>query len=297
MTPALAVFLKAPRLGTVKTRLAAEIGDAARAPALPGHGGRTLAAAREAGLEPTIWFTPADAGIEMRAWLGDEWDLRPQASGDLGARLAAAERAVESGPRLDGHRRRLSRLDAALLRDAVTFVARGEIVLGPEPRTAGYYLIGGRTPLPDVFTAIPWSTARGPRGDPRATDARRRCLARAADAARCGYRGGRARRRTLDLIPGRGPYWPTRSHVCLEFVDGLESRRARRPAVECLAGRRTARELTEWTLVFSFRAAEPDSGPSGRPIRSSSSSKAALFAQAERIPDDALTALLAEQLQ
>ena len=81
MTPALAVFLKAPRLGTVKTRLAAEVGPRHALRLYRVMASRTLAMAREAGLDPTIWFTPADAGIEMRAWLGDEWDLRPQSSG------------------------------------------------------------------------------------------------------------------------------------------------------------------------------------------------------------------------
>ncbi len=157
MTPALAVFLKAPRLGTVKTRLAAEVGPRHALRLYRVMASRTLAMAREAGLDPTIWFTPADAGIEMRAWLGDEWDLRPQSSGDLGARLAAAERAVDRGCGWMAIGADCPRLDAALLRDAVTFVARDEIVLGPS-EDGGYYLIGGRTPLPPVFTAIPWST-------------------------------------------------------------------------------------------------------------------------------------------
>lgn len=55
----------------------------------------------------------------------------------------------------------------------------------------------------------------------------------------------------------------------------------------------------QWSLVFSFRADGAD-GPGRRPIWAtyplSSSSKAALFAQAERLPDDALTALLAEHV-
>lgn len=52
-----------------------------------------------------------------------------------------------------------------------------------------------------------------------------------------------------------------------------------------------------WNLVFSFRPAEvgPRSVWAIYPL--SSSSKAALFAQAEKITNDALTALLAEQLQ
>jgi uncharacterized protein len=120
---------------------------------------RTLAAAGEAGLAVTVWFAPSDAGPEMRYWLGDDCDLRPQASGDRGVRLAAAARAAEA------HRPWLALvgdcpgIGAALLREAATIVDRGDVVIGPAP-DGGYYLIGGMPPLPDVFTAMPWGSDR-----------------------------------------------------------------------------------------------------------------------------------------
>jgi hypothetical protein len=52
-----------------------------------------------------------------------------------------------------------------------------------------------------------------------------------------------------------------------------------------------------WNLVFAFRSAEPGQRSIWATYPLSSASKAALFAQAERIPDDAITALLAERLQ
>jgi uncharacterized protein len=159
MTPALAVFLKAPRAGTVKTRLAAEIGErqALRLYRVLAH--RTLAQVRLAGLEATVWFTPSDAATEMRRWLGEGWDLRPQASGDLGTRLAAASHAVPPGRGWLAVGADCPRLDAVLLREAAAVVARDQIVLGPS-RDGGYYLLGGPTPLPDLFSAMPWSTNR-----------------------------------------------------------------------------------------------------------------------------------------
>jgi uncharacterized protein len=158
MIPALAVFLKAPRTGAVKTRLAAQIGDRQALRLYRLMAGRALAAAREAGLDTTIWFTPADAAAEMRFWLGDGWKLAPQASGDLGARLAAAEHSIERGRGWLAIGADCPGLDAPLLRVAATVVARDEIVLGPT-YDGGYYLIGGRTPLPAVFDGIPWSTS------------------------------------------------------------------------------------------------------------------------------------------
>lgn len=159
MTPALAIFLKAPRLGTVKTRLAAEIGDRQALRLYRLMADRTLTAARDAGLEATVWFTPADAALEMRFWLGECWELRPQASGDLGARLAAAGQSVAPGRGWLAIGADCPALDAELLRVAGAIVVQGEIALGPTA-DGGYYLIGGRAPLPALFDAMPWSTSR-----------------------------------------------------------------------------------------------------------------------------------------
>ncbi len=158
LTPLVAVFLKAPRLGTVKTRLAAEIGDRRALRLYRVMTARVLGAVREAGLDATIWFTPADAITEMSFWLGEEWDLRAQAPGDLGARLAAAAKAMAPGRGWMAIGADCPGLSAELLRSAAEIIEAGRIALGPT-FDGGYYLIGGPTPLPDIFSAIPWSTS------------------------------------------------------------------------------------------------------------------------------------------
>jgi uncharacterized protein len=120
---------------------------------------RTLAAAREAGLDVTVWFTPGDAGPEMRYWLGESCDMRPQASGHLGARLAAAARSADVDRPWLALLGECPGIDATLLRKAAEIAERGDLVLGPTD-DGGYYLIGGVPPLPDVFTAMPWSSDR-----------------------------------------------------------------------------------------------------------------------------------------
>ena len=52
-----------------------------------------------------------------------------------------------------------------------------------------------------------------------------------------------------------------------------------------------------WNLVFSFRPTDVGHRSIWATYPLSSSSKAALFAQAEQLSDDALTAFLAEHLQ
>jgi hypothetical protein len=53
----------------------------------------------------------------------------------------------------------------------------------------------------------------------------------------------------------------------------------------------------QWNLVFSFRPTDPGQRSLWVTYPLSSASRSALFAQAAQIPDDALTALLAEHLQ
>ena len=134
-TPAaLAVFLHAPRLGTVKPRLAAELGNRHALRLYRIMAARTLAAAREAGLEATVWFTPGDAGPEMRYWLGESCDVRPQASGR--SRRAARRRGARGrrGPAWLALLGDCPGLDAALLREAAAIAERGDLVLGPTRR-------------------------------------------------------------------------------------------------------------------------------------------------------------------
>lgn len=69
----------------------------------------------------------------------------------------------------------------------------------------------------------------------------------------------------------------------------------RRWTVSIAAERRA--NSPHWNLVFSFRPTEVGQRSIWATYPVASSSKAALFAQAEKMSDDALTALLAAQLQ
>jgi hypothetical protein len=69
----------------------------------------------------------------------------------------------------------------------------------------------------------------------------------------------------------------------------------RRWTVSIAAERRA--NSPHWNLVFSFRPTDVGQRSIWATYPVASSSKAALFAQAEKLSDDALTALLAEHLQ
>ena len=68
----------------------------------------------------------------------------------------------------------------------------------------------------------------------------------------------------------------------------------RRWSVSIAAERRA--NSPHWTLVLAFRPAEAGQRPLWAAYPLTSSSKAALFAQAEKLSDDELAAILAEHL-
>lgn len=159
---ALLVFVRAPRRGEVKTRLAAGIGDDAALEAYRRLAEHTLAAAAPLagdGVRLRVHHAPADAGGEVRAWLGGAPAYLPQAEGDLGARMEAAfgsafregaERVVIVGSDLPA-------LSTALLRRAFAALDGSDAVVGPA-RDGGYYLLGLRRPIDGLFGGIRWST-------------------------------------------------------------------------------------------------------------------------------------------
>jgi uncharacterized protein len=157
----LLVFVKAPRPGHVKTRLAAAIGDERAAAAYremaQGVLERTAPLAEE--YERLVFFTPDDARDEIARWLGPE-TLVAQDGADLGARMDAAfATAFARGARsavLVGSD--LPRLDRSHVLAALAALHAHEVVLGPAV-DGGYYLIALRERRPELFRDIAWSTA------------------------------------------------------------------------------------------------------------------------------------------
>jgi len=158
VTPAVALMLKAPRPGTVKTRLAAGIGADTATQLYRELGSATVATVQRVGWPLTIWYTPADAADEMRSWLGHTGGLRPQPDGDLGARMAAAVAAAEPGSRLILLGGDCPGITVEVLRAAADALTRHAVVMVPSV-DGGYVLLGGTCPFPDLFSDMEWSTS------------------------------------------------------------------------------------------------------------------------------------------
>jgi len=158
LKPVLVLLLDAPQAGELRARLAPEVGDSHATRLYRVLVSRTLSAAAAHGLPVMVWFRPPSAHAEMRQWLGDAVDLRPQASGALGHRLAGAIAAANHASGWIAIVRDTAGIDAALFRATIDFLADAPIVLGPTS-DGGCYLIAGRVALPDGLRDLDTSGA------------------------------------------------------------------------------------------------------------------------------------------
>lgn len=158
MTPQLVVFARAPRYGAVKTRLARNIGPAQ---ALAVHWELLTSALRSARASGLPCRLLLDGELDdrqrrrLRAWLPDE--IEQQICGDLGARMAAAFESAGAPVLLMGSD--CPDIDARYLQQAARQLALADVVIGPA-EDGGYGLIGLRSPAPELFRDMPWSTDR-----------------------------------------------------------------------------------------------------------------------------------------
>ncbi len=157
MRRVLLIFIRNPKLGQVKTRLARTVGDeeALRIYQL------LLGKTRHAALDATVerWLLYSDVVDESDAWPMPDVRKMVQSPGDLGARMeqafqatfaAGAQQAVIIGsdcPDLTG----------AIIDAAFQALDTDDFVLGPVP-DGGYYLLGMRALEPRLFRDIAWST-------------------------------------------------------------------------------------------------------------------------------------------
>jgi len=154
----LIVFVKAPRVGAVKTRLAQEIG--ARA-ACDAYGTLVRVVLRKIDALPNVQlrYSPDDAATGVQHWRKPSWTIAAQGAGDLGARLTGAfSDAFDSGAsRVVIIGSDCPWLSATDIQQAWSDLETHDAVLGPAC-DGGYWLVGLRELLPELFQGISWST-------------------------------------------------------------------------------------------------------------------------------------------
>jgi hypothetical protein len=156
------VFMKAPRAGRVKTRLAARVGDALALELYMAFVEDILSTCRATACPVMVMLAESDGLEEVRSWLGDGFAYGLQDGDDLGERMSNAFRGVfEKGCRqalLIGSD--IPDLPADTIRDGFQEMDSCDAVIGPA-RDGGYYLIGFRSEgfRSAAFEGVEWSTA------------------------------------------------------------------------------------------------------------------------------------------
>lgn len=152
------LFTRYPVPGQAKTRLIPALGADGAAALQRRMTLHTLNLAQTCDCRLQVRFCGGTVA-QMRAWLGPNLDYQPQGDGDLGARMAQAFRAgFEQGDRqilIIGTD--CPFIDRQTIDAAFAALTSHDLVLGPAT-DGGYYLIGLRKLVPELFQAIPWSS-------------------------------------------------------------------------------------------------------------------------------------------
>ena len=156
----LIVFLKAPEPGTVKTRLQTRYTPEEAADLYRAFIRDTFVTV--SGVRADRYIAAYTGDVELvRSITPPGWDLKPQTGVDLGERMLGALNAS-----IDGGADRVVLIGTdipSLPRDQITSaISRldtSDVILGPT-HDGGFYLIGTRVGLPDVFPGVVWSSDR-----------------------------------------------------------------------------------------------------------------------------------------
>jgi rSAM/selenodomain-associated transferase 1 len=160
---ALIIFAKAPVAGRVKTRLGTTIGMERAAQVYRQLAERTFEIGKEIlslGGRAAVVHDPDSPVDAIRRWVGPDFELESQVGNTLGDRMrnafesrfkAGAQRVAIVGTDVQG-------LALSHIRMAFDELPTHDVVIGPT-FDGGYYLLGMKTVVADVFAEIPWSTA------------------------------------------------------------------------------------------------------------------------------------------
>ncbi len=155
----LLILLKAPVLGLVKTRLAAQSSDVFALDVYQQLAQRLFTNLSRFNTVQ-LHFTPSSGRSLIEAWLRPAWTAHLQGEGDLGQRMQAAfsaafstgaERVIMVGADCPD-------IITADIESAWASLHHHDLVLGPA-NDGGYWLIGLKKVYPELFNGIQWSTS------------------------------------------------------------------------------------------------------------------------------------------
>lgn len=162
MIETLIVFSRYPEPGKTKTRMIPALGASGAAElqrTMTEHtlnNAQQLLSEREVNIE--VHFTGGSQQL-MAAWLGEDIKYIPQVSGDLGHKMQSA---FDNAFQMGSQRVLIIGIDCpdinqVILNEAFNSLEKNDLVLGVA-EDGGYYLIGLKNTIPQLFHNIDWGT-------------------------------------------------------------------------------------------------------------------------------------------
>ena len=153
-------MIKYPEPGRVKTRLAGDIGSEQAALICRYMTERVVKQTRPnaCDYDRFVFYDPPERVQDFLSWLPHE-KFMAQTGSDVGERMDnavrdlldnGAEKAVITGADIPD-------LTSRIIMQAFEMLEHADVVVGPA-YDGGYYLIGMKSPMPELFRNIPWST-------------------------------------------------------------------------------------------------------------------------------------------
>ena len=156
-------FIKNPKRGQVKTRLASAIGDEAAVRLYKRFLLEMLSTLNKGTFIFYLCVYPVDALEDIKTWLSEDYLYMPQQGEHLGERMknAFTEALAMNFKRVVLVGSDIPSLPLEFVEEAFVSLEKNDVVIGPSV-DGGYYLIGFRdkTFSPRAFKGIPWSTER-----------------------------------------------------------------------------------------------------------------------------------------
>lgn len=156
----LIIFVKNPVLGKAKTRLAASIGDVAALKVYRQLLAYTKLVVDGLDAEKSVWYSSFIDQEDI--WTNGEFNKKVQTGDDLGQKMKNAFEATFAQEKSDAVviiGSDCAELEERHVSEAFDALESNDIVLGPA-KDGGYYLLGMRVFVPELFKSIDWSTSK-----------------------------------------------------------------------------------------------------------------------------------------
>jgi rSAM/selenodomain-associated transferase 1 len=159
---AIIVFTKFPVEGKVKTRLAKNMGNKFAVSfyrVCAEHTFKELVKVKETGSELFLFFSEENETEQVMKWVGNNFNYYSQQGADLGLKMYNAFDTVFKR----GYKKVIiigtdtPDVSMNIVQSAISVLDNYSVVIGPA-NDGGYYLLGFKSKLIDLFTGIEWST-------------------------------------------------------------------------------------------------------------------------------------------